>query len=127
MAEYCRFIYPGPYPAGIVVKNPPANAGDAKDADLIPGSGRSLKWQPTPVLLSGKFHDQKSQAGFSYMGIAELDTTERLSMSTRILKIDRLNECLHTGSVVSIPLSHLLSVPRLESQALPICRKLERV
>ena len=62
-----------------------------------------------------------------YMGIAELDTTERLSMSTCILKIDRLSECLHTGSVVSIPLSHLLSVPRLESQALPICRKLERV
>ena len=57
------------------------------------------------------------------MGIAEFDTTERLSMSTRILKIQRLSECLHTGSVVSIPLSLLLSVPRLESQALPICRK----
>ena len=24
-----------------VVKNPPANAGDARDVDLIPGSGRS--------------------------------------------------------------------------------------
>ena len=24
-----------------VVKNPPANAGDTRDADLIPGSGRS--------------------------------------------------------------------------------------
>ena len=25
----------------LVVKNPPANAGDLRDADLIPGSGRS--------------------------------------------------------------------------------------
>ena len=29
------------FPGGSAVKNPPANAGDARDADLIPGSGRS--------------------------------------------------------------------------------------
>ena len=29
-------------PGGAVVKNPPANAGDAGDMGLIPGSGRSL-------------------------------------------------------------------------------------
>ena len=29
------------FPGGGVVKNPPANAGDAGDMDLIPGSGRS--------------------------------------------------------------------------------------
>ena len=29
------------FPGGAVVKNPPANAGDARDADSIPGSGRS--------------------------------------------------------------------------------------
>ena len=27
----------------LVVKNPPANAGDIRDAGLIPGSGRSLE------------------------------------------------------------------------------------
>ena len=27
----------------LVVKNPPANAGDARDTGLIPGSGRSLE------------------------------------------------------------------------------------
>ena len=26
---------------GLVVKNPPANAGDVRDSDSIPGSGRS--------------------------------------------------------------------------------------
>ena len=29
------------FPGGTVVKNPPANAGDARDAGLIPGLGRS--------------------------------------------------------------------------------------
>ena len=31
------------FPGGSVVKNPPANAGDAEDAGLIPGLGRSLR------------------------------------------------------------------------------------
>ena len=29
------------FPGGTVVKNPPANAGDTREAGLIPGSGRS--------------------------------------------------------------------------------------
>ena len=29
------------FPDGSVVKNPPANSGDARDVGLIPGSGRS--------------------------------------------------------------------------------------
>ena len=29
------------FPGGTVVKNPPASAGDARDACLIPGLGRS--------------------------------------------------------------------------------------
>ena len=44
------------FPVAPVVKNPPANAGDIRDAGLIPGSGRS-PWrrgrQPTPVFLPG--------------------------------------------------------------------------
>ena len=30
------------FPGGTVVKNPPGSAGDARDAGLIPGLGRSL-------------------------------------------------------------------------------------
>ena len=54
------------FPSGVVVKNPPANAGDAGDVSSIPGSGRfpwSRKWQPTPVFLPGKFHGQRSLVG----------------------------------------------------------------
>ena len=29
------------FPSGLVVKNPPANAGDTRDSSLIPESGRS--------------------------------------------------------------------------------------
>ena len=42
------------FPGGIVVKNPPANAGDAvRSLDWkIPWR---RKWQPTPMFLSGKY------------------------------------------------------------------------
>ena len=33
------------------------------------------KWQPTPVLLPGKFHGLRSLAGYSPWGHKELDTT----------------------------------------------------
>ena len=36
------------------------------------------QWQPTPVLLPGKFHGQRSLVGRSPWGLKELDTTERL-------------------------------------------------
>ena len=35
------------FPGGTVVKNPPANAGDAGDVSSIPGSGRSLEEEMT--------------------------------------------------------------------------------
>ena len=50
-----------------MVKNPPANAGDARDAGLIPGSGRSpwsRKWQPSLIFLTRKFHGQRSLVGY---------------------------------------------------------------
>ena len=36
------------------------------------------KWQPTPVLLPGKFHGRRSLVGYSPWGRKESDTTERL-------------------------------------------------
>ena len=37
---FVSYLPPG-FPGGSVVKNLPANSGDAREADLIPGSGRS--------------------------------------------------------------------------------------
>jgi hypothetical protein len=36
------------------------------------------KWQPTPVLLPGKSHGQRSLVGYSPWGCKELDTTKQL-------------------------------------------------
>ena len=37
------------------------------------------KWQPTPIVLSGEIHGQRSPAGYSPWGHKESDTTERLT------------------------------------------------
>ena len=58
-----------------MVKNPSANAGDVRDAGLIPGSGKDSLEEgiaTTPVLLPGKSHGQRSSA----WGHKELDMTE---------------------------------------------------
>ena len=62
-----------------VVKNPPANAGDSRNVGSNPWVGKiswSRKWQTTPVFLLGKFHGQRSLAGYSPQGCRELDMTE---------------------------------------------------
>ena len=48
------------------MKNPPANAGDARNTDSTPESGKSPgegNDNPTPVLLPGKSHGQRSLMG----------------------------------------------------------------
>ena len=88
------------FPGRSVIKDPPANAGDA---GLIPGLGRSHErlpqvlsgnesacqcrrkmpwrrdWQPTPVFLPGKSHGQRSLAGYRPRGRKESDMTEQLN------------------------------------------------
>ena len=62
-----------------MVKNLPANVGDARDMGSIPGSGRSPGGgNGNPVFLPGKFHGQRSLAGCSPWGRKELDTTEHV-------------------------------------------------
>ena len=62
-----------------MVKNPPANAGDAGDRGSTPESERSprvRKWQPPPVFLPGRSHGQRSLVGYSPWGHKESGTTE---------------------------------------------------
>ena len=49
------------------------------------------KWQPTPVLLPGKSHGQRSLVGYSPWGCEELDTTERLHFHFSLLCIGEGN------------------------------------
>ena len=63
----------------LVVKNPPANTGDLRDAGLILGLERfpwRRAWEPTPVFLPGELHGQRSLEGYGPWGHKESDTTE---------------------------------------------------
>ena len=57
---------------------------------LDPWAGKiswGRKWQPSPVLLSGKSRGQRSLVGCSPWGREELDTTERLNNNNTIYSI----------------------------------------
>ena len=63
----------------LVVKNPPANVGDIRDKGFDPWVRKvpwRRKWLPTPVILPGKSHGQRSLEGYSPWGHRESDTTE---------------------------------------------------
>ena len=66
-----------------MVKNLPANSGEAENAGSIPGLGRSpgkANGQSIAVCLPGKSHGQRSLTGYSPQGRKESDMTEQLSM-----------------------------------------------
>ena len=66
----------------LVVKNPPANAGDARDVGLIPGSERSPGGRngnssnATAVFLPGESHGQRNLIVYSSQSCKDLDMTE---------------------------------------------------
>ena len=63
----------------LVVKNPPASAGDLRDAGLIPGLGRSPEGgngNPLQYSCLENPHGQRSLVGYSPWGCKESDMTE---------------------------------------------------
>ena len=91
---------------GRVIKNPPADAGDAGDAGLIPGPkipGRR-KLQPTQVFLPGETHKQKT-GGLPSMGLQRIGHDSALKMCAHI-----------NGRVISWSInSHVLSNAKIWS------------
>ena len=73
------------FPVGSGGKESAYNLGDL---GLIPGVGKITwrrEWQPTPVLLPGEFHRQRSLAGYSPWSHKELDTSEPLTLCFKVL------------------------------------------
>ena len=65
----------------LVVKNPPASAGDAGDSGSVPGLGRSPGGGNGNALqysCLGNPHGKRSLGGYSSLGCKELDTTEAI-------------------------------------------------
>ena len=69
------------------MKNPPANPGDARDSDLIPGSKRSLEKEMATHsrILTWKIPWTEQPGGIQSTGHKELDTTEHAHMHTHTL------------------------------------------
>jgi len=62
-----------------MVKNPSGNAGDIRDMDLIPGSGKSPgvgHGNPVQYSCLENPHGQRSLAGYSPQGCIDSNTTE---------------------------------------------------
>ena len=59
-------------------KESACSAGDAADAvqSLVRKIPWRRAWQPTPAVLPGESHGQRSLADYSLYGCKELDTTE---------------------------------------------------
>ena len=49
----------------LVVKNPPADAGDIRELGSILGIHWRRAWHSTPVFLPGESHGQRSLVGYS--------------------------------------------------------------
>ena len=76
------FIFAGSFESsvclwGFLVVQQKESACSSGDAGSITGLGRyswRRAWQPTPVLLTGKSHGQRSLVGYSPWGCKRLDT-----------------------------------------------------
>ena len=68
-------------PGGMVVKNPPANAGNARDKSSVLGSGRSpeIGNGNQSNILAWKIPWLGEPSGLQFMGHKESDTIEQLS------------------------------------------------
>ena len=101
---------------GLVVKNPPANAGDAGHLGFNPCTGKipwSRKRQPFPVILPGRSHRQRSLLGCTVHGVAKCWTlqsnwTHRHTAIGSIYHLSRQND--HTFCIFG-DLQHMILLP----------------
>ena len=70
-------------------------------------SKKLLKWQPTPVLLSGKSQGWRSLMGYSPWGCEEQDTTQRLPFLSVLY---RLPECPSVYQMGCYPSSLIMPI-----------------
>ena len=81
------------FPGGSVVKNQLANAGYAGSNPRVRKIPWRRKWQPTPVLLPGEFHGERSltcyrpwgrkRVGHSLVAEQQKETDRRLEQKVR--------------------------------------------
>ena len=91
----------------------------------------SRKWQPTPVLLPGKFHGLRSLVGYSPWGRKESDMTERLhftSVNTQWILVSFPNERIkvvplaleYPTQISMVALDHMIILSQRKSLLRPL-------
>ena len=69
-----------------MVRNLPANEGDIRDMNLIPGLGKYPPWRraepPILVFLTGEFHGQKSLEGYGLLGLTGSSESSDMTEAT---------------------------------------------
>ena len=71
----------------LVVKKPPADAGDTQEMWVWSLGWRSLEeaWQPALVFLPGESHGQRSLVNYNPQGCKELDMNEATYQTTHMV------------------------------------------
>ena len=75
------------FPQGSMVKNPPVRQ-EIQIHFWVRNTPWKRKWQPTTIFLPGKFHGQRSLAGFKRVR-HELETKQQSSKNTKVHLIPR--------------------------------------
>ena len=63
-------------------------------------------WQPTPVLLHGESHGQRSLAGYSLLDCKECDSTEMTEHRGKIKEAPRGQKVLQLSQIISVVYYH---------------------
>ena len=87
-------LFPLDFPGGSVLKNPPVNAGDARDPSSTPGTGRSSgvgNGKPLQYYYLGNsmefLHGNFYMVVYSPWGCKESDTTEHARMTLPLVTV----------------------------------------
>ena len=111
------------FPGGTSGKNSTCQCMRCKSHSFYPWVGKvpwRRKWQPTPMFLPEKAHEQRSLAGYSAKGYKERDTVRSRRSSNLMILAHRFscfsacgvfpgrgaNPCLLHWQADSLPLSH---------------------
>ena len=101
----------------LVIKNPPANTGDTRDAGSMPGQGRfpcRRAWQSTPVFLPRESYGQRRLRGCIVHGGAKSRT--RLKWFSTLGVRGAQKRAIPTGSYLSLRSFCPLSTQKIASK-----------
>ena len=76
------------FPCGVGINNLAVSAGDTRDVGSISGLGRPIEQELTasPIFLPGKFHGQRSLAGYNLQGTIYILIRDQFCFSGKIEK-----------------------------------------